>query len=47
MDLTYTIQLTEAQYAALLDRAAELEISLEDLLLQVIQNQIKEGEPHA
>ena len=47
MDLTYTIQLTEAQYAALLERAAELEIPLEDLLLQAIQNQIKEEEPHA
>ena len=47
MDLTYTIQLTESQYAALLDRAAELEIPLEDLLLQAIQNQLKEGQPHA
>lgn len=37
MDTTYTIQLTEAQYAALLERAAELEIPLEDLLLQAIQ----------
>ena len=26
MDIIYTIQLTEAQYATLLDRAAELEI---------------------
>lgn len=26
MDIIYTIQLTEAQYAALLDRAAELEM---------------------
>ena len=47
IEFTYTIQLTEAQYASLLERAAELEISLEDLLLQTIQNQIKEGEPHA
>ncbi|HJB97976.1 MAG TPA: hypothetical protein H9710_05270 [Candidatus Acutalibacter pullicola] len=47
MDTTYTIQLTEAQYAPLLDRAAELEIPLEDLLLQAIQNQIKEEEPRA
>lgn len=47
IDITYTLELTEAQYAALLDRAAELEISLEDLLLQAIQYQIKEGEPHA
>ena len=47
MDLTYTIQLTEAQYAALLDRAAELEIPLEDLLLQAIQNYLEEREHHA
>ncbi len=47
IDNTYTIQLTEIQYAALLDRAAELEIPLEDLLLQAIQNQIKEEEPRA
>lgn len=47
MDTTYTIQLTETQYAALLDRAAELEISLEALLLQAIQNQVKERERHA
>ena len=45
MDIIYTIQLAEAQYAALLERAAELEIPLEDLLLQAIQNQIKEEEP--
>ena len=43
MDIIYTIQLTEPQYATLLDRAAELEIPLEDLLLQAIQNQLKEG----
>ena len=47
MDIIYTVQLTETQYAALLDRAAELEFSLEDLLLQAIQNQIKEEEPRA
>lgn len=47
IDNTYTIQLTEIQYAALLDRAAELEISLEDFILQAIQNQIKEVDPHA
>lgn len=47
MDTTYTIHLTEPQYAALLDRAAELEIPLEDLLLQAIQNQVKEHEHHA
>ena len=47
MDITYTVELTEAQYAALLDRAAELEIPLEDLLLQAIQNQVKEREHHA
>ncbi|GEM_PF-3928073 len=27
MDTTYTLELTEAQYAALLERVAELEIS--------------------
>lgn len=47
MDTTYTVELTESQYAALLDRAAELETPLEDLLLQAIQNQIKEDDPHA
>ena len=47
MDTTYTIHLTEAQYTALLGRAAELEIPLEDLLLRAIQNQIKEDDPHA
>ena len=46
MDTTYTIHLTEAQYAALLDRAAELDIPLEDLRLRAIQNQIKEDESH-
>ncbi len=44
MDTSYTIQLTEAQYAALLERAAELEISLEELLLQAMENLIKEDE---
>ena len=47
MDIIYTIQLTEPQYATLLDRATELEIPLEDLLLQAIQNQIKESDTHA
>lgn len=47
MDTTYTVELTEPQYSALLDRAAELEIPLEDLLLRAIQNQIKEDDPHA
>ena len=47
MDTTYTIHLTESQYSSLLDRAAELEIPLEDLLLRAIQNQIKEDDPHA
>lgn len=47
MDIIYTIQLTEAQYAALLDRAAELEISLEDLLLRAMENLMKEDELHA
>ena len=46
MEIIYTIQLAEAQFAALLGRAAELEIPLEDLLLQAIQNQIKEDESH-
>lgn len=44
MDTSYTIQLTEAQYVALLERAAELEISLEELLLQAMENLIKEDE---
>ena len=44
MDTSYTIQLTEAQYAALLERAAELEISLEELILQAMENLIKEDE---
>ena len=44
MDTSYTIQLTEALYAALLERAAELEISLEELLLQAMENLIKEDE---
>ena len=47
IDTTYTIHLTEPQYAALLDRAAEREIPLEDLLLRAIQNQVKEREHHA
>ena len=47
MDIPYTIQLTEAQYAVLLHRAAERDIPLEDLLLQAIQNQIKERDNHA
>lgn len=42
IDTTYTIQLAENQYAALLDRAAELEIPLEDLLLQTMQNYLEE-----
>ena len=47
IDFTYTIQLTENQYAAHLEWAAELEIPLEDLLLQAIQKQIKEEELRA
>ena len=47
MDIPYTIQLTEAQYAALLRRAAERDIPLEDLLLQAIKNQLKEETSHA
>ena len=41
IDFTYTIQLAEAQYAAILDRAAELEIPLEDLLLQAMPNYLE------
>lgn len=44
IDTTYTIQLTESQYAALLERAAELEIPLEDLLLQAMQNYLEESD---
>ena len=44
MDTTYNIQLTEPQYATLLDRAAELEIPLEDLLLQAMQNYLEESD---
>ena len=47
MDTTYTVELTEAQYAALLDRAAELEIPLEDLLLQAMQNYLEESDNFA
>ena len=47
MDTTYTIPLTETQYTTLLNKAAELDIPLEDLLLRAMQNQIKEDEPHA
>ena len=47
MDPTYTFLFTPEQYAALLNRAAELDVFLEDLLLRAIQNQIKERDPHA
>lgn len=47
MDPTYTFLFTPGQYTALLNRAAELDIPLEDLLLRAMQNQIKEDEPHA
>ena len=47
IDTTYTIQLTESQYAALLDRAAEQEIPLEDLLLQAMQNFLEESDNFA
>ena len=47
IDTTYTFLFTPEQYAALLNRAAELDISPENLLLQAIQNQIKERDPHA
>lgn len=47
IDTTYTFLFTPEQYAALLNRAEELDVSLENLLLRAIQNQIKEDEPHA
>ena len=47
IDFTYTIQLTEPQYATLLDRAAELEIPLEDLVLQAMQNFLEESDNFA
>ena len=47
MDIIYTIQLAEPQYAALLDRAAELELPLEDLLLQAMQNFLEESDNFA
>lgn len=47
IDFTYTIQLAEAQYAALLDRAAELEIPLEDIFLQAMQNFLEESDNFA
>ena len=46
MDTSYTIQLTEAQYAALLERAAELEISLEELLLQADRKSTRLNSSH-
>ena len=47
MDPTYTFLFTPGQYTALLNRAAELDIPLEDLLLRAMQNQIKERDTHA
>ena len=47
IDFTYTIQLTKPQYATLLDRAAELEMPLEDLLLQAMQNFLEESDNFA
>ena len=47
MDTTYTIPLTETQYTTLLNKAAELDIPLEDLLLQAMENFLKEDESHA
>ncbi len=47
MDPTYTFLFTPEQYAALLNRAAELDVFLEDLLLRAIENQIKEDKSHA
>lgn len=47
MDTTYTIPLTETQYTSLLERAAKLDIPLEDLLLRAMENFLKEDESHA
>ena len=47
MDTTYTIPLTETQYTTLLNKAAELDIPLEDLLLRAMENFLKEDESHA
>ena len=47
IDTTYTFLFTPEQYASLLIRASELDVSLENLLLRAIQNQIKERDPHA
>lgn len=47
MDTTYTIPLTETQYTSLLERAEELDIPLEDLLLRAMENFLKEDESHA
>ena len=47
IDTTYTFLFTPEQYAALLNRASELDIPLEDLLLRAIQNQLREDESHA
>lgn len=47
IDTIYTFSFTPEQYVALLNRAVELDIPLEDLLLRAIQNQMKERDPHA
>lgn len=47
IDTTYTIPLTETQYTSLLERAAELDIPLEDLLLRAMENFLREDESHA
>ena len=47
IDTTYTFLFTTEQYAALLNRAADLDVSPEILLLKAIQNHIKERDPHA
>ena len=44
MDIIYTIQLAEAQYDALLERAAGLKIPLEVLVLQAMQNYLEESD---
>lgn len=47
IDTTYTFLFTPEQYAALLNRAAELDIPLEDLLLRAMENFLKEDQSHA
>ena len=44
IDTTYTVELTESQYSALLERAEQLEIPLVDLFLHAMEKLIKEDE---